>query len=77
LNILLKLFEHPDRTVILHAARTIELMGNAARGARPAMQALFDRFEHEPGDPAWFIRFTTTGFLSRIDKSSAPVNTPD
>ena len=61
---LLTLLKHDDTTVLLHAARTVELIGD--KGHREPMQALFDRYEHDEGDMAWFIRFTTTGYLSRL-----------
>ena len=54
-----------DLTVLLHAARTVEVIGDPAN--RAAIQALFDRFEEDPRDMAWFIRFTATGYLSRLD----------
>jgi len=59
-----KLLPETNLTVLLHAARTIELLADPVH--RDAMQALFDRFEDSPGDMAWFIRFTTTGYLSRL-----------
>ncbi len=64
LGVLVKLLDHSDQTVILHAARAIELLGEES--TRGAMRRLADRFENEPGDLAWFIRFSTTGYLQRI-----------
>lgn len=61
---LLALLDDQDETVILHAARAIELLGDPAN--REAMQRLADRFAEAPGDMAWFIRFTTSGYLSRL-----------
>ena len=58
------LLEHADQTVVLHAARTVELLADPS--AREAMQKLADRYADEPGDLAWFIRFSTTGYLSRL-----------
>jgi len=66
LPVLVKLLGDDDTTVILYAARTVELLGERARTARDEMAALFQRFKDEPGDPAWFIRFTTSGYLSRV-----------
>ncbi len=60
---LIELFDHSDETVILHAARTIELLRDKVH--LEAMQRLADRFAEQPGDLAWFIRFTTSGYLSR------------
>ncbi len=64
--VLAKLLQHEDETVLLHTARTIELLADPAH--RQWMQTLFDRFEHTPGDMAWFIRFSTTGYLNRLPK---------
>ena len=61
---LIRLLGDSDTTVNLHAARTIELAGDPVH--RKPMQSLFDRFENEPSDIAWFIRFTTTGYLNRL-----------
>ncbi|KAA5547295.1 sulfatase [Roseiconus nitratireducens] len=58
------LVESSDQTVVLHAARAIELMADPRH--RELMQDLFDRFEEAPGDMAWFIRFTTSGYLNRV-----------
>ncbi len=66
LPVLGKLLDNEDTTVILHAARTIELLGERARPLKPVMQSLAERYKDKPGDPAWFIRFTTSGFLSRL-----------
>ncbi len=55
-----------DTCVLLHAARAVELIGEDAASLHAAMQNLFDRYEEDPGDSAWFIRFTTTGFLNRV-----------
>lgn len=65
LETLIETLDHDDETVILHAARAIELTGDAA--ARDSMQRLADRYADQPGDLAWFIRFTTSGYLSRLD----------
>jgi arylsulfatase A-like enzyme len=60
---LVDLIQRDDETVVLHAARTIELLGDRAH--LEPMQRLADRFAEEPSDLAWFIRFTTSGYLSR------------
>ncbi len=66
LPVLRELLRHDEPTVILHAARTIEMLGERAAAARPDMQALAERFRDTPGDLPWFIRFTTDGFLKRV-----------
>lgn len=58
-------FEHDDRTVVLHAARAIELLANPS--SKDAVLGLAKQYEDEPGDLAWFIRFSTGGYLSRQD----------
>ncbi len=65
-SVLATLLLHEDTTVILHAARTVELLGQRAAPLKRKMQAFFDHYEAEPRPPAWFIRFTTSGFLSRM-----------
>lgn len=68
LPVLLELTDHEHPTVVLHAARAIEMLGGKAASARPRIEALFKKYEDDPGDPAWFIRFTTSGFLRRVPK---------
>lgn len=63
--VLAELLEQEDETVLLYTARTIELLADPAH--REMMQSLFDRFENAPGDLAWFIRFSTTGYLNRLE----------
>lgn len=64
--VLEQLLEQDDETVLLYTARTIELLADSRH--RQLMQALFDRFEDAPGDMAWFIRFSTRGYLNRLDQ---------
>jgi HEAT repeat protein len=66
LETLVGLLDQSDQTVVLHATRTIELLGD--RAAREPMQKLADRYKDEPGDIAWFIRFSTSGYLNRLEK---------
>ncbi|MGI9470497.1 MAG: sulfatase-like hydrolase/transferase [Rubripirellula sp.] len=56
-------FDNDDRTVALHAARTVELLADPT--AKSAMQQLADKYENKAGDLAWFIRFSTSGYLNR------------
>jgi N-sulfoglucosamine sulfohydrolase len=63
IDTLIGLFDNQDETVVLHAARAIELLGDPS--TKPAVQRLADRFIDEPSDMAWFIRFTTSGYLNR------------
>ncbi len=56
-------FDHDDRTVVLHAARAVELLADPR--SKEAVLALAQRYRDEPGDLAWFIRFSASGYLSR------------
>ena len=67
LPVLGKLLDNEDTTVILHAARTIELLGERARPLKPVMQSLAERYKDKPGDPAWFIRFTDERLFVTIE----------
>ncbi|MCG8649615.1 MAG: hypothetical protein MI861_07270, partial [Pirellulales bacterium] len=60
---LARLLQGDDETVLLYAARTVELLGEDAASLEDEMKQLFQRYEQQPGDPAWFIRFTTSAFL--------------
>lgn len=64
IDALVELTDGNDQTVILHAARMLEWIGDPR--VKPAIERLADRFADEPGDLAWFIRFTTSGYLSRV-----------
>jgi N-sulfoglucosamine sulfohydrolase len=71
LPVLIRLLRHDDPAVVLYAARTVELLGARASAAHADIQALAERFRDEPGDPAWFIRFTTSGYLARVQPTDA------
>ena len=66
LPVLVELLEDENTTVVLYAARTIEMLGDDAKAARKAMKAVFVRFESDESDPAMFIRFTAGGYLERV-----------
>ncbi|NND95878.1 MAG: hypothetical protein HKN47_00950, partial [Pirellulaceae bacterium] len=61
---LVRLLKHSDTTVLLHAARTVELLADPH--FREPMQRLADSYAEAPGDMAWFIRFSTSGYLNRL-----------
>ena len=63
-ELLRRLLQHSDQTVVLHACRTVELLADPSM--RGPMQQLADRYAEEPGDLAWFIRFSSSGYLSRM-----------
>ena len=60
---LVQWFDNDDRTTVLHAVRAIEML--ASPRANAAVRRLADRYQDEPGDLAWFIRFSTSGYLNR------------
>ena len=62
-NKLLSLIKHSNETIVLHAARAIELLGSPKHFS--AMKKLAHVYEKKPGDIAWFVRFSTSGYLSR------------
>ena len=77
--VLIEAVSHDDLTIVLHAARTIELLGDTARAAIPAMQTLLTRAEQlRPSDtPATFVQsgdqdlamfasFAARGFLKHV-----------
>jgi HEAT repeat protein len=66
LTTLADLLRGDDPTTVLHAARAVELIGDEAASLHADMQDLFARYENDPTDVAWFIRFTTTGYLDRV-----------
>ncbi len=61
---LLRIVKEDDETTVLHAARTLELLANPA--VRGEIKALADKYADAPGDVAWCIRFTTSGYLGRV-----------
>ena len=82
LPVLVQLLSHHDLTVVLHATRTIELLGKEARSAKVAMQqvaeraqklqasstqAVFDQSGEK--DLAMFCSFSANGFLERLSRS--------
>lgn len=66
LPVLLKELFSEDLDVALHACRTIELLGAAARDAAPAMRAIRERSSKGEGDRHMFLRFSTDAFLRRL-----------
>ncbi len=82
--VLVGLLQHDDLNVVLHAARTIEMLGEKVRSAVPAMQQLATRAEalrpaNTPAtfvlspeqDLAMFCSFAAQGFLSRVEKNDS------
>ena len=77
---LIKALKSKDLNVVLHAARTIELLGPDARAAVPEMKKVVVRADkiRPPDTPptvvqsgeqdlAMFVSFAAKGFLSRVD----------
>ena len=81
---LISLIKYESNLVdLLYAARTIELLGEKARSAQEAMEELRTKATkiraETPSDVssarkelAWFIVFSTNGFLSRLEASGEP-----
>lgn len=67
LETLIEMLGHEDLTVVLYAARAIELGGEKSKPAYGAMKALYDKYESTTYDPEWFIKFSTEGFLNRVE----------
>ena len=81
LSTLISELEHQNLIVVMHAARTIELLGKKAKEAAPAMEACLKRAYKVrppdlspvivlPGDQdmAMFVGFSCNAFLKKINK---------
>jgi uncharacterized sulfatase len=81
LPVLIDALKHKELNVVLHAARTIQLMGDSARDAVPAMREALARAEkiRPPDTPAtvvtsgdqdmaMFIGFSANAFLNQVEK---------
>ena len=79
LSVLIEELEHENLIVVSHAARTIELLGNKAKNAIPAMKACLKRAYSVrppelspvivlPGDQdmAMFVGFSCNAFLKKV-----------
>ena len=79
LSVLIKELEHENLIVVSHAARTIELLGNKAKNAIPAIKACLKRAYSVrppelspvivlPGDQdmAMFVGFSCNAFLNKV-----------
>ena len=79
LRLLIESLQTDDLTVVLHATRTIESLGESARRARPAMREVHTRCERirlaTPPPPetrvgdqdlAWFVTFSAGAFLAQL-----------
>ncbi|MCA9248056.1 MAG: sulfatase-like hydrolase/transferase [Planctomycetales bacterium] len=84
LPVLIAALEHENLTVVLYAARTIELLGDSARKAIPAMRAALERanairpedvpatvVQSGDADLAMFIGFSTGSFLTKVAADGA------
>ena len=82
LSTLISELEHKNLIVVMHAARTIELLGKKAKGAAPAMEACLKRAYKVrppnlspvivlPGDQdmAMFVGFSCNAFLKEVTNS--------
>ena len=61
-----ELLHHEEPTVVMYAARAIELAGDQAIEAYEDMQALYDANKDRTDDPYLFIGFAAKGYLDRV-----------
>lgn len=66
LPVLVDLLDHEEETVVLYAARAIEMAGEKARPAYDRMQTLFEKYKDVTTDPGLFIGFAAQGYLNRM-----------
>ena len=57
-----------DDLTVLFAARTTEMLGHKAKYLIPDMKAVENKYTKTTSDIVWYIQFSTTGFLSRINE---------
>ncbi|MFK7847166.1 MAG: sulfatase-like hydrolase/transferase [Rhodothermales bacterium] len=63
---LIELLSSDDETVVLYAARAIELSNTRTKAAYDAMKALHEQYGEMQTDPGLFIGFTAKGYLDRF-----------
>jgi uncharacterized sulfatase len=63
LNLLIKELKNKDENAVLHACRTIQLLGSKARAALPAMQEFAKQSKSRKGSLSMFLRFSSEAFL--------------
>lgn len=81
LDVLIKHLSHEDLTVVLHATRAVELLGQDAKAARPAMERVASRARKlqptstpatfvlsKEQDLAMFCSFSANNFLKRLQE---------
>ncbi len=69
---LLEDLSHEDEWVQLQACRAIELLGDNARAALPAMRDLYRRARQGEGDANLFLAFSSGAFLERYGEETQP-----
>lgn len=57
----------PEET--LHAARSLELLGNRARSVAPSMRFLLEQTRNKDGDIWMFVRFSLASALTSLDEA--------
>jgi hypothetical protein len=70
LAVLEKTLSHEQPEVVLHAARTLELLGEKARPVLPAMRTTLERAqqgEKAGGDIWMFVRFSLASATASLD----------
>ena len=72
LDRLVKELNHEDWWVALRACRAIELLGEKARGALPAMKKLYLENRTQKGDGPFYLAFSAGAFLDGLGEKTQP-----
>ncbi|MBU6301465.1 MAG: sulfatase-like hydrolase/transferase [Verrucomicrobia bacterium] len=72
LEVLIRGLEEPGWWNALHACRVIELLGNRAERALPAMRALYLRTRWQESDADLFLAFSSGAWLGAMGEKVAP-----
>lgn len=71
-KILIKELDNPTWAIALRACRAIELLGNYAKAAIPAMKKVYARTRNTPGDDNFFLAFSSGAFLQKLGEKTTP-----
>jgi len=71
-KILIKELDNPTWAIALRACRAIELLGNDAKPAIPAMKKVYARTRNTPGDDNFFLAFSSGAFLQKLGEKTTP-----
>ncbi|MFW6164212.1 MAG: hypothetical protein ACODAJ_15700, partial [Planctomycetota bacterium] len=68
LPVLVKELEGVDPTARVRAARALQLLGDTARPALPALKGALAAARNGRGDPAMFVRFALEPTVERLER---------